>query len=463
MHCPTDALECYIGGAIFTLADIKHTLTSLRHSSVVRRIATGAAWSVTASIFSRAMAFVMSVVVVRLLGNESFGRFGIISGTVATFAVVGTLGLGVAATKLVAQNRSKDPALAGRSLASAVVGSFLTGGAVALALALCAPWVAAGVLNDATLTTAVRLSAAALFFIAWSSTQSGGLGGIEAFSTAARVSMIGGVLVFVFSLVGVLKWGFIGAVAAIPAGNAGQCLVQEIALRRALRKAQIPYSFARPFSEIRLVLAVGFPAMLSAAVFVPASWLGSVILVRHAGYQEMAVFAVTDQWFNLVMMLPTMLGGVLLPVMTNVFSGNNPDESRSVLRRTFLANTGLSVIPLFAIAPFGFLILRIYGPTYPASWMVFFLMVSAACLVSTLSPVGHAITATGRLWLGSTMNLGWSIAYVTLAYVIVGVYGKGALGLAWARLLAYGLHAIWSLVYLRAVLRQGSNGLAIRI
>jgi O-antigen/teichoic acid export membrane protein len=214
---------------------------------------------------------------------------------------------------------------------------------------------------------------------------------------------------------------------------------------------------------MRTVFGVGFPAMLSAAVFVPASWLGSVILVRHAGYQEMAVFAVTDQWFNLVLMLPTMLGGVLLPVMTNVFSGSDPDASRSVLRRTFLANMGLSGIPLVAIAPFGFLILRIYGPTYPASWLVFTVMVSAACLVSLLSPAGHALTATGRLWLGSAMNLGWSIAYVSLAYVLVGIYGKGALGLACARLLAYGLHAVWTLVYLRGVLRQGSNGLAIRI
>ena len=62
------------------------------------------------------MAFVLSVVVARLLGRESFGRFGIIGGTIATFTVVATMGMGIAATKLVAQNRAKDPARAGRSL-----------------------------------------------------------------------------------------------------------------------------------------------------------------------------------------------------------------------------------------------------------------------------------------------------------------------------------------------------------
>lgn len=416
-----------------------------------------------ASIFSRAIGFVMSIVVVRLLGNESFGRFGIISGTVAMFAVVGTLGMGVASTKLVAQNRSKDPARAGRSLATSVVASLLTGGVVAIAMALTAPWLAAHVLNDAGLTTALRLSALALFFTAWSSAQTGGLGGVEAFSTSARLSMIGGVVVFLVSIIGVWKWGLMGAVAAMPIGNGCQCLIQEIALRRELRKAQIPYSFEHPLAEIRVVLAVGFPAMVSAAVFVPATWLGSVILVRHGGYQQMAIFAIADQWFNLVLMIPVVLGGVLLPVMTNVFSVSDGEASRSLLRRTFLANMAISAIPMFAIAPFGFLILRIYGPTYPPSWRVFSIMVSAACLLSSLSPIGHAMTATGRMWLGSAMNLGWSVAYLSAGYLLVGHYGKGALGLALARLLAYGLHASWCLVYLRAVLRRGDNGLAIRI
>jgi len=429
----------------------------------VRRIATGAAWSVIASIVSRAMAFVMSVVVVRLLGNESFGRFGIISGTIATFSVVGTLGMGVASTKLVAQNRTSDPARAGRTLASAVAASLAMGGVVALSLVLLAPWLAAEVLGDASLIPALRLSGLALFFIAWSSAQAGGLGGIEAFSAAAKVSMLGGALIFLFSVIGVWKWGLIGAVAAIPIGNACQCVIQEIALRSASRRAKISYPYAHPFSEMRVVLTVGFPAMLSAAVYVPATWLGSVILVRHAGYQEMAVFAIADQWFNLVLMLPVVLGGVLLPVMTNVFSANDGEASQSLLRRTFLGNLGISFVPLVVIMPFGFLILRIYGPTYPPSWRVLSVMVLAACVFAALSPIGHALTATGRMWLGSAMNLGWSAAYLTLGYLLVASHGQGALGLALARLLAYAVHAIWSLGYLRAALRRGSGGLAIRI
>ena len=409
------------------------------------------------------MAFILSVVVARLLGRESFGRFGIIGGTIATFTVVATMGMGIAATKLVAQNRAKDPARAGRSLTSSMMAALLTGALVAIVLALMAPWLAAHVLNDATLTTALRLSAVALFFTAWASAQAGGLGGIEAFSASARVSIIGGVITFACSFVGVWYWGFIGAIGALPIAGACQCLIQEVVLRGALRKAGIPYSYARPFAEARIALAVGVPAMLSAAVFVPATWLGSVLLVRHAGYQDMAVFTVCEQWFGFVLMLPVVLGGVLLPVMTNVFSISDGEASRSLLRRTFLANLAVSAVALVAVAPWGFLLLRLYGPTYPSSWPVFAVMVAAGCLLSILSPVGHALTATGRMWLATAMNLGWSAGYLILAYLLVAVAGKGAMGLALARLFAYGLHAIWSLVYLRAVLRQGANGLSIRL
>ncbi len=416
-----------------------------------------------ASLFSRAISFVMTVVVARLLGRDIFGRFGIISGTIASFAVVGTLGMGVAATKLVAQNRTKDPERAGRSLATAVVAALAAGGFIALVLFLAAPWVASFVLEDASLTTALRLSAFALFFIAWSSAQSGGFSGIEAFSVSAKVGAVTASLSLIFSVIGVWRWGFVGAVAGIPVAGALQCAIQEVVLRRTLRREGIPYSYGRPLAEIRPVFAIGFPAMLSAGVHVPAAWLGSVILVRHAGYREMAIFTVAEQWFNLVLMLPVVLGTVLLPVMTNVFAASNEDASRSLLRRTFLANMGLSWLPLLAVAPFGYFVLRIYGPTYPASWLVFFVMVAVGCLVSTLSPVGHAITATGRMWLGTAMNFGWSVAYLSLAHLFVVVLAKGALGLAVARLLAYVLHGVWCMVYLRAVLRRGSNGLAIRL
>jgi O-antigen/teichoic acid export membrane protein len=409
------------------------------------------------------MGFVMSVVVARLLGSESFGRFGIISGTLATFTVVATMGMGVAATKLVAQNRSKDPDCAGRSLVSALFASLIAGAVMALALAVSAPWLAANVLHDATLTTALRLSAVALFFTAWASAQAGGLGGIEAFSDAARVSMLGGFITFAFSLAGVWWWGFLGAIAALPVAGACQCLIQEVVLRRALAKAGVPYSYRNPFAEARMTLAVGVPAMLSSAVFVPATWLGSVILVRNAGYQHMAAFTIAEQWFNLVLMLPVVLGGVLLPVMTQVFSVSDHVASRSLLRKTLLLNAGLSALMMVAVAPFGFIILRLYGPTYPAWWPVFSVMVVAGCFLSAMAPIGHTLTATGRMWLGSAMNLGWSLAYLTGAYLLVSVAGKGALGLAWARLLAYGVHAIWSLLYLRSVMRHGSKGLAIKM
>jgi O-antigen/teichoic acid export membrane protein len=153
-------------------------------------------------------------------------------------------------------------------------------------------------------------------------------------------------------------------------------------------------------------------------------------------------------------MLPVVLGGVLLPVMTNVFSSGDSEASLSLLRRTFLGNLGISFLPLVAVAPFGCFILRIYGPSYEVSWPVFSVMVAAASLFAAVAPVGHMLTATGRMWLGAAMNLGWSASYLALGYLLVAVHGQGAFGLAVARLLAYAVHAIWSLGYLRATLRR---------
>ncbi len=427
-----------------------------------RRILTGAAWSTAATFLTRAIAFVATIVVARVLGREAFGRFGIINATLLSFNVLGTLGMGVAATKLVAQNRRLAPELAGRALASTIATAVVTGGVVALGLALGAPWLAAHVLDDAGLTTALRLGACAVFFTSWSTAQTGGLSGLEDFASVARISVLSGLVSVAFTIAGALRFGFNGAVAALPIAAGLQCVFQEAALRRALKREGIPFGYRHARSELSRAFAVGIPATVSASLFMPTSWICSALLVNHGGYGEMAAFAATEQWFNLILMLPMVMGGVILPVLTNVFAANDAQASRRILRKTFLLNGVVSWLPLLVLAPLGPFLLRLYGTTYVEAWPTMVMMIAAACLASSLAPAGYALTATGELWWASLMNLGWAVAYLGGAYVFLVLLGKGAFGLATARLTAYGFHAVWSLLYLRAVLGRGANGLVIR-
>lgn len=432
---------------------------SLRH-----RLILGTVWSTVSNLASRVAGFVSTIAVARLLERTAFGQFGILSVTLNSFGIVATLGMGVAAAKLVAQNRTRDPAEISRVLSSATTVALLAGGGLTLVAFAASPWLASDVLNAPELAPELRIIAPGLLFVAWGSCQGAALAGLERFSVLARFGVVSALLTASLTVALTFLAGLRGAALAYPVGGCVQCIAMEIVMRRVLREEGIRISYRTPLARLRLVLALGVPAMLSAALFLPTSWACSTMLVNQAqGYREMAVVTASEQWFNLLLTLPVILGQVLLPVLSSIFSAGDADASRSALARTFWANAALSILPLFVLVPLSPYLIPLYGSDYGDRWPVLSLLLVAGSVAAVLSPAGHALTATGRMWLAFTMNLGWSVAYVTATYVLVVVMARGAFGLALARVIAYGFHACWSLAYLRSVLRRGGASLEIRV
>ena len=162
----------------------------IRSSSLGYRLAHGAFWSMTGAGVSQAMMLLSSIVVARILGRQQFGEFGIINNTIGMFGIFAGFGLGMTATKYVAEFRGKDPARAGRIIALSSLVAMGTGALVAAVLLLIAPWLASETLSAPQLTGLLRLSAGFLFFSALGGAQTGALAGFEAFRTIARLNIM---------------------------------------------------------------------------------------------------------------------------------------------------------------------------------------------------------------------------------------------------------------------------------
>jgi O-antigen/teichoic acid export membrane protein len=105
-------------------------------------------------------------------------------------------------------------------------------------------------------------------------------------------------------------------------------------------------------------------------------------------------------------------------------------------------------------------IMRVYGEGFAAGWSTLVVTLITAGLLSVLTPVGHVITASGRMWLGFWMNAGWAIGFLCLSYLLV---KHGSLGIASARLGAYVLHATWTFAFAYLYLRGNRNDLHARV
>ena len=84
------------------------------HGTIRSRLAHGVLWSLVGAVASQAFSLVAQIIAAHILGKSDFGRLGIINNTAGMFGVLAGFGLGLAATKFIAQYRITDPERAGR-------------------------------------------------------------------------------------------------------------------------------------------------------------------------------------------------------------------------------------------------------------------------------------------------------------------------------------------------------------
>ena len=147
---------------------IPRILESLRDKivdlSIGYRLARGAFWSLTGTIMSRGLGIISSIIVARLLGKSSFGELGIIQSTVGMFGTFAGFGMGVTATKFIAEFRKSNPARAGQIIGLSSMVAWISGATMAIALVWFAPWLASHFLAAPHLTRFLRIAS---LMLAW--------------------------------------------------------------------------------------------------------------------------------------------------------------------------------------------------------------------------------------------------------------------------------------------------------
>ena len=102
--------------------------------SLRARFTAGVFWSLGGAVISRGFTLGASIVCARFLGKARFGELGMIQSTVGTFGILAGLGLGLTATKYVAEFREQDGSKVGRILALSALAALVSGTFMAVLL-----------------------------------------------------------------------------------------------------------------------------------------------------------------------------------------------------------------------------------------------------------------------------------------------------------------------------------------
>lgn len=399
-----------------------------------RRLARGAFWCLAGALIARGSNFLAGVLAARLLGRDDFGRLGIVQSTIGMFGTIAGLGLGVMATKYIAEHRAGDPERVARVLGLTTLVSWSSGLAMALALIAAAPWMAGQTLHDPALTMTLRLGSCLLLLGAINGAQTGALAGFEAFRATFRANLAAGILGLAAVVAGTATFGLDGTVAGLNAGLVIACVLNHLALRRICRANGVAPTFDGCTQEWPILMRFGLPNLLNVLVAAAAFWMSQGIIARlPEGFGSLGAFNAAYQGRSMVIIVALVLSQLYLAVISGA-SRDNPAAFRALIWSKVRLNVGsfaLSALVIAALAPW---ITRIYGPTFATA--------REPLILLGLSLIGFGFTeaiflgAQGRekLWWMLALNLFWAILLVGSTWAL---RSRGATGLAAANLIAY--------------------------
>jgi O-antigen/teichoic acid export membrane protein len=432
--------------SFLALSKIKLYINS---SDLKKRLISGAFWSLVGGIVSRVLMLFAFIIVARMLGQETYGEFGIIRATTNMFVIFAGFGLGMTATKHIAEYKNSNPERASRILTLSALFAIGTASLVAITVFFSSSWLATNTINAPHLANELKVGAFILWVSAINGAQTGVLIGFEAFRTIAKINIIVGFFSIMSLITCTYVGGLHGAVLALALNISINWIINNYAIRQELKKYNMSIFTTDWWKERSVLWKFSLPATLGGLMVSPVIWLTTALLVNQPnGYNEMGIFDAANQWFMAILFIPGLIGKIVLPLLSNLNGDNKNVQYTKVLKFSIIVNGGIALIVAIVISSISPWILGSYGTGFEQGYMVLVYLAFSAVLVSINNVVGQIITSKGKMWTGLFFNVLWALAMVLFSWYFI-MRGLGAEGLAIAYLLSYGLHSVWQIIYVK--------------
>lgn len=412
------------------------TVEASQPRSVFIRYGRGVAWSLVGTAAGRGITLLATIVLARMLGPASYGRWGVIQSTIGAAAALAGFGATLTATKQVAQHRNTTPeAAAGRAVLALVVAG--AGGLLgATILILGADPFANLMFPGASLGPLIRLGAGALAFGILGGAQVGVLIGLEAFPSACVVTLVRGVAMAFGVIAGALMFGVAGAVAAGCVGELAGATAGYVVTRRACRRSGLHLYLRLAWRERSTLWRFSLPAFVAAASVAPAMWLAQVALMhRPGGVVQAGYFAFGYRWYLFVMFFSSTIAPVGLTVLSNLRSTATPATHAHFLRVAIGINLAVVAPLALGVVLLAPLLCRFAGPGYAAATPTV-VVLAVTCVFGALNnALSQAALSLDRIRAWVISDIALAVTLGALAVCLAP--GLGSLGVALAYLAGY--------------------------
>ncbi len=420
-------------------------------SPIAVRLIRGTLWSILGTAISRGMMLLASILVARFLGKFGYGEFGMIRSTVGMLGILAGFGMGLTATKFLAELKESDPVRAGRIVGLTWNCALISSGLICLIMVIFAGPIAEHTLNNKSLAAALRVGTLLLLIGALNGVQTGALAGFEAFKGIAKVNFIVGIASFPILTAGAYLGGVMGALIGLAINLALHWFLNHLLLKKEFAKHNITPVYSGWREERNVLWKYSVPAVVSGMMVAPILWLGKSVLANQPeGYGELGVFTLAETWRTLIIVGCGMIGRASFPVMAQLYGEGKHSAFKKALFAQLIINATIVCSFTMVVILSAHWIEKAYGDDFKNSATVIIIVLLSAIPMQLTAVCGFVNRCVGNIWWGVLLNSIWGTSYIMSVFLLV---HKGAIGLAWATLIAYAIHLLTTSIYVVWVFR----------
>ncbi len=406
--------------------------------SVAMRFAVGAFWALVGAGVSRALTLASAVLAGRLLGTTGFGEVGMIQSTQGLFGIVAGAGLGLAATKFVAEFRSVDPARTGRCVTVAGTIALISGTLMALVLLVLSGVIASSVLTAPHLTVELQVATGLVLFGTINGVQTGALAGFGDFRTLAVLNSIRGVFLCVFLIAGITLGGVLGGVIGLVLTEAIAVLVNHVALRRLLPEKGAWQDRNAVWGELVMMCRFSVLSLLGSVCVMSAMWFANVVLVAQPdGYASLGVFNAAERWRQLLLFLPASFSPVIFTMLSNLHGTSDRNAYRRLFGLNLAVSIAVVVVPSIGIILCASPAMGLFGDEYRVGQMTLVILAASSVAVVLNNLLGQILVSQGAMMGRFVLDVLLAAVLAIASWQLIPIYRDQ--GMALGSLIAFGV------------------------
>jgi O-antigen/teichoic acid export membrane protein len=382
---------------------------------------TNSLWAIGGSATGKILNFFCISTIANQLGSNTFGEFNVVQTTIGLFGTVSGLGLGLAATKLIAEWRTKDKNHLCQIIGSLYSISILMSVVVASIFYFSATYIGSNVLNNNSLVIMFKITAGIVVFDSINGVQNGILSGFEGFREISLINLISGIIASILLLSMTRYFSIIGLTSGLLLSKAITVAITTHYLRKILSKEKITMNLGINRKSVKTIFQISIPSFLSTMATTPVTWLTTSIFANQRnGYSALGTYNAVNQLRQLVLFLPDSAGKISIPKLANAYGTQNYDLFRKILISTVISNAIFSVIPSLAVYLVRAIFKGIIGIQYFPNDTLMIVILTTGILIAITNAIGYIFICSNMVWLDFKLRLVWAISWL----IIVIVYGK---------------------------------------